>query len=363
MHPAFSSHSSLPAALGFAALGLLSLGLAAAPARAQTQDLFVSNQFNNTISRFAETGQGTFSTTATTLSDPSRNLNSPQGLAFDKNGDLFAANFGSGTITEFVAGATPGTLGAGKFALNAGRQNAPAGLAFDSRGDLFVGNAHDNSITEFAFTPGAGNTLGTFSAGTVVLRGGGLNYPLGLVFDARGDLFAANGGGTSITEFAFTPGAGATPGTFGTATMLTGGGLAEPNGLAFDASGNLFTSNLLGTTITEFAFNSNTGTFGTGVAAATGLDSPAGLAFDAQGDLFVGSFYGGTITKLAAGATPGTFRTGTVVATDLNGPVFLSFGLLPSAPVPESSTTVSLGLLLALGMGGMVVAARKRRKA
>ena len=34
-----------------------------------------------------------------------------------------------------------------------------------------------------------------------------------------------------------------------------------------------------------------------------------------------------------------------------------------TAPVPEASTTVSLGLLLALGMGGTVMAARKTRKA
>lgn len=33
------------------------------------------------------------------------------------------------------------------------------------------------------------------------------------------------------------------------------------------------------------------------------------------------------------------------------------------APVPEASTTVSFGLLLLLGLGGMVVAARKRRRA
>ena len=33
------------------------------------------------------------------------------------------------------------------------------------------------------------------------------------------------------------------------------------------------------------------------------------------------------------------------------------------APVPEASTTVSLGLLLALGMGGLVVAAKRRKKA
>lgn len=32
-----------------------------------------------------------------------------------------------------------------------------------------------------------------------------------------------------------------------------------------------------------------------------------------------------------------------------------------SAPVPEASTTVSFGLLLALGLGGVVIAARKRK--
>ena len=34
-----------------------------------------------------------------------------------------------------------------------------------------------------------------------------------------------------------------------------------------------------------------------------------------------------------------------------------------TAPVPEASTTVSLGLLLALGMGGMVVAAKRKKRA
>ena len=36
---------------------------------------------------------------------------------------------------------------------------------------------------------------------------------------------------------------------------------------------------------------------------------------------------------------------------------------LAAAPVPEASTTVSLGLLLLLGLGGLVVAARRKRAA
>ena len=370
-----SSHSSLPASLGLAALGLLSLGLAAAPARAQTQDLFVSNDGTNTISRFAGTGPGTFSTTATTLSDPNMTLNGPRGLVFDSRGDLFAANFNStrsgvnngngNTITEFAAGTTPGTLGAGTVALTGGL-TGPEGLAFDSHGDLFAANANSGSITEFAFTPGTGTTPGTFGAGTAALTG--LSAPGGLAFDAKGDLFAANLNSSTITEFAFTPGTGTTPGTFGAGMTFatSASGLSGPRGLVFDSRGDLFAANIQNSTITKFAFNAVSGTFGAGTNFTDpSLGAPFGLAFDARGDLFAVNV-SGSITEFAftagTGTTPDTLGAGMVVETGLSSPRFLTFG--PSAPpaVPEASTTVSLGLLLALGLGGLVVAARKRRK-
>ena len=135
------SSSSPASLLGLATLALL--GLAAAPVHAQTQDLFVSNSGGSngtggsTISRFAGTGPGTFSTTAIPLSG---GLSYPAGLAFDSRGNLFVANSaGSDSITEFAAGATPGTFGTGKVVLNGGGLNAPTGLVFDARGDLFVG--------------------------------------------------------------------------------------------------------------------------------------------------------------------------------------------------------------------------------
>ena len=45
------------------------------------------------------------------------------------------------------------------------------------------------------------------------------------------------------------------------------------------------------------------------------------------------------------------------------GPITQTAIFALNAPVPEASTTVSLGLLLMLGMGGVVVAARKKRAA
>jgi len=41
-----------------------------------------------------------------------------------------------------------------------------------------------------------------------------------------------------------------------------------------------------------------------------------------------------------------------VVETGLTGPQGLAFG--PADPVPEASSVVSLGLMLALGLGGLV---------
>jgi len=114
--------------------------------------------------------------------------------------------------------------------------------------------------------------------------------------------------------------AGIGPGTFSTtATMLSGGGLSNPFGLAFDARGDLFVVNNGSNSIIKFAFN------------------PAGN--------------GGA----------GAFGAAQTVETGLSDPSFLAFGPSVSAPVPEASTTVSLGLLLALGMGGMVVAAKRKK--
>ena len=263
MHFPSSSRSSLPASLGGLALSLAALGLAAlAPsARAQTQDLFVSNFSNNIISRFAGTGPGTFSTSATAL--PGSGLNGPYGLAFDGGGDLFVTNYAGGRYSN-------------------------------------------GSITEFAST-GAG----TFAMGMPFATG--LNGPIGLAFDARGDLFAANQTGNSIMEFAST----------------------------------------------------GAGTFGTGMTVATGLDDPIGLAFDGRGDLFVTNYTGGStrhgsITEFASTGA-GTFGAGRTVEDQLSQPTFLAFSPVPA--VPEASTTVSLGLLLALGMGGMVVAAKRKKRA
>ena len=295
------SASSTPAFLGTSPFGLAAIALVAllpsTPARAQTptQDLYVSafSLFGGT--RFQNTGPGTFSTVPNSVVLG----NQPQGLAFDARGDLFATTYdasyadhtGSGTITEKLAGAAPGTFQG--FSVYYGpTQDDLYGIAIDAQGNVFAADTLGNSIVEFAST-GAG----TLGAGTS-FTDPRLNRPMGLAFDARGDLFATNilNGHNSITEFA----AGATPGTFGATSTLADPSLNDPDALAFDARGDLFVANKLGGTngqgsITEFAFSAAAGTFG-GAKTFTDptLISPSGLAFDATGHLFASNVGGGS---------------------------------------------------------------------
>ena len=87
------------------------------------------------------------------------------------------------------------------------------------------------------------------------------------------------------------------------------------------------------------------------------------------------------VSRSAAAPPPGTFQPSTyaegvlsfastspfnsVTLTSAPAPDFAvnDFQVYASAPVPEASTTVSLGLLLALGAGGLAVARRKRVRA
>ena len=82
----------------------------------------------------------------------------------------------------------------------------------------------------------------TTAAPAVGLFASGLNNPLGLAFDANGNLYVANfgslGSGTTVSEYS-------PSGTLINASFASG--LNGPGDVAFDASGNLYVSNAGGT--------------------------------------------------------------------------------------------------------------------
>ncbi len=138
-------------------------------------------------------------------------------------------------------------------------------------------------------TGGAVNTAGTaYGAGTVVATdpGGAGDYGMGV--DPSGNVYVTNILNNTITEYSA---AGAT-------TTLTLPGTPEgPIGLVFDASGNAYVLDRTNGTVVEYAGGDFTLT---GTPIINSLSTPTGIAIDASGNLYVANSGNGTITKYAA---------------------------------------------------------------
>ena len=155
--------------------------------------------------------------------------------------------------------------------------------------NLFVSNFGGNIIR---ITPGG--TQSTFASG--------LSWPDGVAFDAAGNMFVADYQSGHIYEF--TP--SGVRSTFAS-------GLFYPSGLAFNSAGDLFEADWFTSTIKKYTPSGVKSTF------ASGLDGVAGLAFGAVGDLLVTSFNDGTITRITPAGVQSTFASG------LNNPFGLAF--------------------------------------
>ncbi len=144
-------------------------------------------------------------------------------------------------------------------------------------------------------------------------------------------------------------------------TVSFTGTLDNPTGDTYNLDGADPTLTALGLTVDESPFNTS---------APLTLE-PAGST-DMNGlptDSYTGPLFNIIIANDGS-AVPGTYTgtfdiTGGPSANDTGGIIATqNFSITVNAPaVPEASTTVSFGLLLAFGLGGLVVSARRRKAA
>jgi sugar lactone lactonase YvrE len=121
-------------------------------------------------------------------------VNFPDGLAFDRNDNLYAANVNTNTVEKFTPAAVRSTFAPIAF--------TPIGLAFDTAGNLFVSDGQ-NHIRK---VPPAGGSSTDFA--------GPHSGVGGLAFDTPGNLYAAVAFENSILKY-----------TPAESTFVNGGGL------------------------------------------------------------------------------------------------------------------------------------------
>jgi len=303
----------------------------------------------------------------------------PAAVATDASGNLYFADTNnqrvrkvvSGTISTVAGNGTTGYTGDGGSAVNA-TLNSPSGLAFDKAGNLYIADFSNNVVRKVSngvISTFAGSGLQGYVGDGGQATAAGLHGPLGLAFDAAGNLYIADSGnhavrivtpGGVISTFAGNGNLGDT----GDGGLAINAQMANPYGVAVDASGNVDISDSGADrirqvspagVITTIAGNGTAGYAGDGGPGTSAkLSAVEGIAFDTQGDLYLAD-QGNNVIRMLQLALPVPSAAAIVnAASNLVGPVapgewvtIYGSGLGPttlitSQPTPTGATPLQL---------------------
>lgn len=230
----------------------------------------------------------------------------PLGVAFSSTGVCYVADYGGNRIRKVTRDGV---------ATSFVTVTRPYGMAFAANGDLYVAAGHkilrvapDGTQTTFAGTGTVGTDNGARLSAT-------FNNPVGLVFDAGGNLYVTDYDNNLIRKID----AGGTVSTLAT--------VQGPYGIALNGAGNLVVAaNRANQVLTVTPAGTVTVLAGSGTAATadgtgTGasFNTPIGLSLDPAGNAYVTEEYGYTARKVTPGGVVTTLA-GSVDASQ-DGPL------------------------------------------
>jgi len=283
-------------------------------------NIYVSDSFNNSIREITPAGVVTTvagNGTAGYTDGPaaSAEFYDPQGLALDAQGNLYVADLGNnvirkistiGVVTTFAGNGIPGYVdGAGNIAAF----NGPHGIAFDTQGNLYVAD-RTNCLIRKITPAGVVNTFaGNKIVGYIDATGTAaeFNNPNGLAVDATGNIYVADQGNYAIRKV--------TPA--GVVTTIAGAPsqpnlINLPSAITLDSKGNAYIvdegGRVLEFTTTNVLYNlaGNANVFGfvNGTNTTVQFNNPQGIAVDANGNVYIADQYNNSIRKMTVVIVP-----------------------------------------------------------
>jgi hypothetical protein len=229
----------------------------------------------------------------------------------------------------------------------------PFGVAVDAAGDLFIADSSNNRIrevsgsTQLISTIGGNGVLGATGDGGVAVQAE-ISNPTSIVVDPAGNVYFSDNGNNAVRMISAFDGtihtlAGilGTHGYTGDNGLATAARLNSPNGLALDASGNLYIADTANNVVRMV--NSSTGIIttvaGTGTAAFTGdggpatqaaLSAPWGVTLSSTGVLYIADQGNNRIRTVTNGTIATITGNGSVGYTGDSGPASAATLNVPS---------------------------------
>jgi sugar lactone lactonase YvrE len=255
----------------------------------------------------------------------------PSAVALDSSGNLLIADYlnhrirrvdaGTGIITTFAGSGSETFGGDGAAATSASLAN-PKGVAVDPAGSVFIADTENQRIRRIDSATGiittvAGNGAFGFSVDGGLAMNVSLADPSGVALDAANNLFIADYFSSRIRRVDAATGIITTVAGNGIAGFGGDGGAAtsarlwNPNGVALDASGNLFIVDSSNNRIrrVDAASGIITTVAGTGARGFGGdggpatnarLNGPLGIAVDAAGSSLIADYLNNRIRRVDA---------------------------------------------------------------
>jgi sugar lactone lactonase YvrE len=203
-------------------------------------------------------------------------LSAPAGIAVDGKGDVWVTDSGADRVVEYSASGRQ-LRRFGRSGSAPGELSGPTAIALDGAGDVYVADTGDNRVEEFS-------ALGRFIRAYSTANGVGFDAPQGVAVDGKGDLFVGDTENNRVVELS----------PAGVYVQAVTSGLSGPEGLSFDAAGDLWVANAGqydegGEQVVEFSASGSVLIKIGGDTSSNigGLSNPSDVALDNDGHLFV----------------------------------------------------------------------------
>ncbi len=211
---------------------------------------------HNTVSKYAQDGTILSGRNGITGGD----LSWPQGIVSNNAGDIWIANCGpyndpsSTTLPHDSFTIYPGGDPTHAKIMRDPNLDKPFDIAFNRRGNGFITSTLGDKVGMY--------TRGGWPTAKSPITGGGLNYPMGVASDTRGNIWVSNSGVLNLPcpgstlNFEDLGGSVTLIGSDGTVKSprrgFRGGGAKVPWGMAIDGDDNVWVSNFDGRRVTKF---------------------------------------------------------------------------------------------------------------